>query len=507
MQQTSGALAGWSSSVQQHARWSQAPLSRLLAGIVVFMGNLAGKVPRGVQEQLRFLSLRDFCHMQVDAEKTAAACWQRLAELAEKTSTIDARARAEIERMWQDEERHRRMFDVLTSSLEDGGGDPVEKLREVSEFFLPREHRSGELGRNPLGSGGRVHVLEGEASLDKIRALREVLERSGLGSALRAKSHDLGKPLEEFRVLVKPTFMLGYDRRHRAILTDPELVEELARFLVQLGVCEVLVGEGRNIYDAFCEHRSVHEVASYFGFQSSLHRIVDLTDDQVPHTHPRGMAQDTVARSWRDADFRISFSKLRSHPVDFTHLCLGGLQGIGARLEDFLFLERQAHRDTALLMPLTEFPPDFALIDGYDSAADGLIGIIACPNPPRPRRFYAGADALAVDLVATRHLGLENPRDSMVLDAACHWFGDPTPELSVIGPDEPVSPWRSPYHNEVTTVLSLLASPVYQLASHRGAAFLPPMDEDAFPLKSRGGWPLRLERLLLRKLLGMSSPR
>ena len=154
-------------------------------------------------------------------------------------------------------------------------------------------------------------------------------------------------------------------------------------------------------------------------------------------------------------------------------------------------------------MPLTEFPPDFALIDGYASAADGLVGIIACPRFPKPRRLYAGADALAVDMVATRHMGLANPRASVVLDSACHWFGDPTDAIEVIGTDEPVSPWRSPYVNGWTSFLSLLANPVYQFASTRGETFLPPMDAEAFPPKNAASSIVRVERALLRKLLGM----
>ena len=93
------------------------------------------------------------------------------------------------------------------------------------------------------------------------------------------------------------------------------------------------------------------EVARYFGFTSTDYRVVDLTEEQVPYTYPRGMAQHTVGRTWKDADFRIVFAKMRSHPTDLTHLAIGALQGVGPRLEEFLFAERQAHRDTAILTP------------------------------------------------------------------------------------------------------------------------------------------------------------
>ena len=74
-------------------------------------------------------------------------------------------------------------------------------------------------------------------------------------------------------------------------------------------------------------------------------------------------------------------------------------------------------------MLLDDHPPHFALIDGHDAAPDGLVGIMGCARPLAPRRFYAGPDALAVDLVAARHLGVRQPRDSSLLQSACHWFG------------------------------------------------------------------------------------
>jgi uncharacterized protein (DUF362 family) len=506
-QQLAGMVGGWSSSVEQHVPWSRAPLSRAIAKLTVVVGRLAGKVPRAVRRELRYLSFRDFCRMQVDAERTAALCWKRLWELAPAVDALDESTREEFRRMWADEESHGRVFEVLASSLAGplSRDRAIEELRRAGEFFLPRPHRAGALARHPLGSGGRVVVLQGNDQIPQTQALRRILGEVGLERILRGMAAILGKRVSDLVIHVKVTVMMGYDRRHLETITHPELVEGLARRLRELGASEILVGDGRNLYDRFFHHRTVAEVASYFGLESPLYRVVDLTEDQVPHTYPRGTAEGTVSRSWRDADFRIVFAKMRSHPVDFTHLALGGLEGLGGRLESFLFFERQAHRDTAILMPLTEFPPDLALIDGYESAPDGLVGIIACPEPRRPRRLYAGSDALAVDLVASRHLGLERPRESFLLDAACHWFGDPTAETAVVGPDEPVAGWRHPHHNELAALLSLVANPMYQFASFRGGAFLPPMDERAFPRKQREGALLCCERRGIQWLLGMRS--
>src|SRR5205823_5429248 len=102
-----------------------------------------------------------------------------------------------------------------------------------------------------------------------------------------------------------------YHRRDRSHLTDPALLDELARCLRGLGCGDVAVVEAPNIYDQFYRHRAVRDVAAYFGYESPHYRLVDLSEEQVPHAYGRGLAQYTIGRTWRDADFRISFGKLR----------------------------------------------------------------------------------------------------------------------------------------------------------------------------------------------------
>jgi len=72
--QAAGAVAGWATSVRQHARWSEAPLSRALTYPVTWAGALLGKVPADAQQHLKYGPFRDFCLFNEDAEKTAWLC-------------------------------------------------------------------------------------------------------------------------------------------------------------------------------------------------------------------------------------------------------------------------------------------------------------------------------------------------------------------------------------------------------------------------------------------------
>jgi hypothetical protein len=192
-----------------------------------------------------------------------------------------------------------------------------------------------------------------------------------------------------------------------------------------------------------------------------------------------------------------------SHPVDIVYLTLGNIETLGEPCDRFIFVERQAHKDTAIMMLIDEFAPHFALIDSYDSAADGLLGMISCPHPKQPRRFYAGRDALAVDMVASRHMSIKDVENVGLMQTARHWFGDPSNHIEVVGCDELITGWRSPYHNEWTTLLSLLAFPVYEFGSGRGALFVPEMDEEAFPQIKKEGLLLKLGRRSVQTFLGI----
>jgi uncharacterized protein (DUF362 family) len=412
-------------------------------------------------------------------------------------------------RIKEDEDRHRQIFEILASALNDNdqlvpeetAETLAQKIRSVGEAFLPRALRRA-VAENPLGSGGRVRMVQGRTLEEKGSLFKELLD-SCLKDELLERSAKLNKPLNEFRVAIKPAFMLGYDRHDQSMITDRELLIELGRFLQECGCKDVAVVEGRNLYDQFYDNRSVLSVAKYFDISSPHFRVVDLTDEQVPHSYFRGMAQYTVGKTWKDADFRISIAKMRSHPVESVHLTIANLEGIGSRCDQFLFAERQAERETATMMLMDEFPPHLSILDAYEQAADGLVGVMGCTRPVTPLRFYAGRDALAVDMVASRHMGLNDPRDSSTLRAACHWFGDPESTIQIDGPDEPLPGWRSPYYSEFSTMLSFVALPVYVLGSGRGSLFVPEMDHNAFPPLRPESLPLRLGRYGIQNLLGL----
>jgi len=512
--QAAGGIGGWAGSVMQHSRWNRAPLSRLVATCVTAIGGFVGKVPRDVKRHLQFGPFRNFCLFNIDAEQTAAFCWYRIAELASSQSDLDKQLARDFVRVAEDEDRHCKVFEILANALTENDTlaehqtihSLIEQIREVGEEFLPREHRSISDIENPIGSGQSVRVLSSKQRDEKRQLFRQLLDECGLLEAIYQRARFLGRPVEHLKIAIKPTFMLGYHLKDMSPLTDPELIDDLAVYLRETGCSDIALIEGRNIYDRFFENRQVSKVADYFGLRSPHYRIVDTEEDQVFHQYSRGMAQYTIAKSWRDADFRISFAKLRSHPIEMALLCIGNIEWVGGRCDEYLFLERQADRATAVMMLLNDFPPHFGLIDAFENTPDGLVGVMGCRNPVHPMRFYAGPDALAVDTVALQHLGVERFESSSLLRSTTQWFGGKDNRIQIHGEDSLIKDWRGPYHNELRSLLSIMAYPVYVMGSARGSFFVPQMDQHSFPLIGREGLLLNAMRRAVRWLLGLNVP-
>jgi uncharacterized protein (DUF362 family) len=508
--QIAGAIGGWASSVRQHITWRDGPLSRLMATFVVWSGFVTMRVPRDVLGHLDYKSFRDFCQYNVDAEKTAWLCFRRLIELARELQGVTPDEVDDFCRMQEDENQHSKVFEILGAAFDEDNrllpsetaNSLAERLSGVGEVFLPRALRRHSTD-NPLGAGGTVWVKEGETCREKFDVFDRLLDDACLKDRFEKRALSLGKPVSEMRVAIKPTFMLGYHRRDLSVITDPSLIAALAQYIRGLGCNDIAVIEVPNLYDRFYRNRTVKDVAAYFEVESPNFRVVDSSQEQVPQAFGRGLAQYTVGKTWKESDFRISFSKLRSHSIEIVLLTVAALEGLGPRLDEFIFVERQANREMANMMLIDHFPPHFAIIDAYDSAADGMLGMMGCPSPKSPRRFYAGADAISVDIVAGRHIGLSDHRASVHLRTACHWFGDPSAGIRVFGTDSPVEGWKGPHCNPWSSLLSLLAYPVYEYASGRGALFVPEMDPEAFPSISSESWSLRSSRRILQRLLGL----
>ena len=496
-----GALSGWISGTSQYVSPTAAPLRAPMIRFLLAGARITGRVPPLLYEELRYHSFRRYCSLNIGLELTAARCYQRLAELVD-----DEPARETIARIEADEQRHAGMFAVFEAAFAPDDhlrrgqdADTVAAgLRDVSEWFLPARRRHPDRGR-AFGTGGAVWVAAptGGGETTMRTELRRVLDAAGLGARVAANPGP---------VAIRAAFMLGYDRRDPSNVVSPIVLDALAEYIREHGATDIAVLEAPTVYERYYAHRSVREVAAALGYSSPRYRIVDAGADQVPFHFDRGIAQTTVAATWRDAAHRVVMPKMRTNPAEWGHLCLSTLEGLGERIDRTVHPSREIDYRTAVMMTLDALPPDFALVDAWGPVAVGPFGVMGCARPQTVNRFYAGADALAVDWAALRDMGRKEPATVPILRRALHWFGVSGAPRQVHGSPGPITGFRHPYATTWSHLCARLAYPVYVYASGEGELFVPAMDTNVFPLRRRPSFPTRVARWTSRRAFGLHAP-
>ncbi len=326
---------------------------------------------------------------------------------------------------------------------------------------------------------------------DKFAALDRVLEVTGLDSIAEEKLAASGKPRSAFVIAIKPNFMFAYDKRDHTTYTDPELVHHLVRRLRDRGFEAIKVVEAQSTYGEFFDKRSVREMADYLGYDASVgYEVVDMTEDATEKQHfgPH-LGFHPVSRVWRDADFRISFAKNKTHAYSFYTLTLKNIYGALPMANKFK--EYHCARDIyhTTLEYLTAFPVHYGLVDGYLSA-DGPFGIFADTAPNETRTIIGGSDLIAVDWVAATKMGID-PMISPYMKLAVKAFGKP--EIHLAGDPNPYRPWLNvPVALTLFTHKGLDANWYFGNLVYTAAA---QMDETHFHHKSRS-WFIRFLRQL-----------
>lgn len=498
MRQLFGGVSGWVSAIRHHRPPARFGLRNAIAAMALWGGRLLGRIPDGLEQELRYTSFHHYCEVNIALEQSAVLSYEFLLPLLDDAAEVEA-----FTRLLADEVRHADVFAVLTEAFDERdrlrhGVDHAwlaERLGAISPWFLPGEMRDDPpTGR--LGAGSTVHVSNGPD--DPLVALDEALEATDLESIVRAAPRS---------VVIQGAFMLGYHHEDQSTVLHPELVDHLAVRLREWGAQEVLLLEMPNVYDRFYGNRSVAEVAEYFGFTSPNYRVVDGSIDPAHVVFDRGLVASSMCRAWYEASVRIVFARLLGDPSEVAHACMATLCNIGDRTDDRLFTNKMIDHRTAGLMALDIAPPDYALIDAWSPVADGPLGVMGSCRPSGMQRIYAGADPLSVDATLFSDLGFDDPHVAEIHRRADAWFGRSEAPVKVTGNPGPVDGYRTPAQNVWTRFVSATANPIYFHLSDNGRWFTPEFDTAAFPEIDNPSWPVRWCRRWARRTFGLHPPR
>lgn len=262
-----------------------------------------------------------------------------------------------------------------------------------------------------------------ERGEDKLETMQQAIQVSGFLQNIETAWSVSGKPLEDFLIAIKPNIMTASKKLDpNPVYTDPELVEFLIDRLVERGFRNIAVVEAHNVYDYSYQGRTVHAVADMVGYTQRNYRIEDLSEQKEPFDYGGVLGKHVVGRTWRDADYRISFAKNKSHWQCFYTGCLKNIYGClpeGDKMFHYHGKNREFYECCILIVD--RFPVHFGFLDAWVSG-DGFSGHVRDADPNFTRTIFASDNIYALDWVMGEKMEV-NPAQNYVLQEAMFRWG------------------------------------------------------------------------------------
>lgn len=288
----------------------------------------------------------------------------------------------------------------------------------------------------PSGKEVVVASLYGE---NKFRLLDGVLKQTGFFKILEAHFKKLKKSKEGFLIAIKPNFMFLYSINDKSTFTDVELVEHLINRIREKGFSNIAIVEAQSTYGNYFTNREVRTVARYAGYSEKGYRIADLTEEMAPYDYRGRLGRHFAGKTWKDADFRISFAKNKTHTFCYYTLTLKNIYGTLPMQNKLKEYHTWREYDWPTIESMKHFPVHYGLIDAFLSA-DGQFGVIKDNKPNPTKTLIGGANLIAVDWVGASKMGID-PMLGRYLPLAIEAFG--MPKIKWVGDKSCYDPWEN----------------------------------------------------------------
>jgi uncharacterized protein (DUF362 family) len=323
---------------------------------------------------------------------------------------------------------------------------------------------------------------------DKLTALDQVLSQTGFFELLERDWQNSGKERADFLIAIKPNIMMANSKGDPSTITDPELVEHLIDGIVARGFKDIAVVESQNTYSNWFHNRDVITVALHFGYSQKNYRLVDMTKEMVSYNFGGRLGLHPIGPTWRDADFRISFAKNKTHISCYFTLTLKNLYGCMPMQNKMKEYHQLREFDWPTIEMMKHFYCHYGLIDGFWSA-DGLIGLKGDYSPRHTKTIIGGQDIVAVDWVGAKKMGLD-PFKSCIFELAATAFG--SQDVDWVGDQSTYENWTnvSPIIDQILDV----GEESYVCANWIG--FLSSDMDSAFPPKITHRFALFIRRVV-----------
>lgn len=323
-----------------------------------------------------------------------------------------------------------------------------------------------------------------ESGSSKINTMQKALEVSGFKDNIESVLKSSGKSSSDFFITIKPNIMTASIHQDPSpVYTDPELVEHLISYLIDLGFLNIAIVEARNVYDYSYKGRSVKAVAEMAGYSRDKgYSIEDLSEQKESFDYGGVLGIHSVGRVWRDADYRISFAKNKTHWQCYYTGCMKNTYGC---LPEWDKMKHYHGKDREFfqccILNLDAFPVHFGFLDAWVSG-DGFSGHVRDAKPNHTNTIFASSNILALDWVMGEKMGVDPKKNFVIQEALLFW------EIPGISRNGDLTPWK-PWTNLRPFTISMLDifEEVYFLSRFASRAFSGRQDK-RFPPVSRWQW-------------------
>jgi len=199
------------------------------------------------------------------------------------------------------------------------------------------------------------------------------------------------------KVLIKPNYVVAKDPLS-GVTTDGRVVEGVVKFLREMGVKTIMIGEGSGFSDTFEAFRlaGIDKVAERYNV-----RLIDLNKDrfvEVEIKNALALKKVKIAQTALESII-VSVPKLKVHSMAEVTLSLKNMMGA---IYPKNIMHGNLHKKIVDLASILK--PRLAVVDGIIGGAGGELG----STPIKMGLVVAGLDPVAVDAVSSAIIG-KNP--------------------------------------------------------------------------------------------------
>ena len=275
---------------------------------------------------------------------------------------------------------------------------------------------------------------------DKFESFNELLNITKFDEAIENSFKALNKDKSNFKVVIKTNMMVFIRQEgHNATVTDKEFVEYLIDHLISLGFTNISVCEAQHDVGRLLNNHNVQFISKQIGYNpNGRYKIVDLTLEAKKYKYIYKNKQgkireweDTVGETWRDADYRISFAKCKTHEHDWMTLSVKNIYGCFPDAKKVKKYHMQKEVWIVTSRSIRNFPVHFAFVDGWISS-DGFQGY-KIPHPQDTKFLFGGENPIAVDMEIFNRAGLDYKQSKILRESVFQLYDGIYPTYKMTG--------------------------------------------------------------------------